>query len=211
MQKSFAPIILILGMLLILSGIIGGAYYFKTTREKPKVSEQKPITPKVTPSPFQLDETVNPDLSGTSWKTYTNNDWQVSFRYPSGWEVSPNGPTVVELNVNSVPHMSFTYIENLKNLTLQQVDQENAKKDKERGTGVGTPAIAPTNYTTITTKNEYSIYYEKEYLCEPSVCERYTLTNSKKIIQIVIFPRTKELKDYSKIINQILATFKFLD
>ncbi len=203
-QKGFAPIVFILGILLVSAGIIGGAYYYKTTTEKSKISEQKNITSKTTPISTPTDESAN-------WKIYTNSDWQISFNYPSGWEIGSNGPTSIELNVNSAPYVNFSYIENSKNLTLQQIDRENTKKDKERGMGVNSPAVAPSNYTIITTKNDYNTYYEKEYFCEPSVCERYTIVVSNKIIQIVIFPRMKELKDYSKIIDQILSTFKFLD
>ncbi len=89
-QKGFAPIIIILGILLVSAGIIGGAYYYKTTTEKSKVSEQKPATPKATPIPSQADETVNEakPLSSGNWKTYTNSDFGISLEYPADAVVS---------------------------------------------------------------------------------------------------------------------------
>lgn len=88
-QKGFAPIVVILGILLISSGIIGGAYYFKTQTQKPIDKQTNLPQPALMPSPqadqTQVDETENPDSTGANWKTYTNTKYNYAIQYPNDW------------------------------------------------------------------------------------------------------------------------------
>ncbi|MDD5147605.1 MAG: hypothetical protein PHV63_03625 [Candidatus Daviesbacteria bacterium] len=109
MQKGSAPIIILVGILILAS--IGGTYYFY----KIKTPEQKACTmdakicpdgtsvgrtgpncefapcpsPKVTPTPD-----VSPAQNGAdetaNWKTYTDNESKFSFRYPQDWKMVLN-------------------------------------------------------------------------------------------------------------------------
>lgn len=82
-QKGFAPIVLILGILLISSGVLYGYIISKITSEKPNVSEQKPTVSLTTPNPTSADRTVN-------WKTYSDNDFNYSFKFPEDKFTNPN-------------------------------------------------------------------------------------------------------------------------
>lgn len=92
MQKGFAPILILVGILIIMV-VAGGAFYFgrQTT---PKPQTQNPVvtsTPQPSPSP---DETSN-------WKTYTNTKNGYSFKYPSDWSISGIGPGGAEYTSGS--------------------------------------------------------------------------------------------------------------
>lgn len=123
--------------------------------------------------PFVSEEEIADVLSSETpnWKTYTNSDWQVSFSYPTAWDIELSAanpdlgyPTYIEFKINAaVPYIGFSYIDNSKQLTLEQIDLENTKKYQERGTGIDTPSVAPINYTILITQNGYNAYYEKVY------------------------------------------------
>ncbi|MDO8577043.1 MAG: hypothetical protein Q7R82_01740 [Candidatus Daviesbacteria bacterium] len=77
-ERGFAPLILLVGMLVII-GVAGGAYFFgksqvaKSQPSNPVIASQ---TPQITPTPASTpDETAN-------WKTYSNNANGYSLRYP---------------------------------------------------------------------------------------------------------------------------------
>lgn len=83
MQKGLAPIVIVL----ILAGgiaLVGGGYYLGTKRSETfqeRLSRQNPVI-----SPSINDETVYTE-SGRSanWKTYTNVNYKVSFKYPNNY------------------------------------------------------------------------------------------------------------------------------
>lgn len=72
MQKGFAPI-LILIVLVVLAGVSGGAYYLvKSSNNRPE------LQPRVSGSPTaQLTQDKTPN-----WKTYTNDKFRYSIQYP---------------------------------------------------------------------------------------------------------------------------------
>lgn len=80
MQKGFAPILLLFGIVIIVA-IAGGAYYFGKLSLKPSQS-QASVTP--SPQPVKVDETVN-------WKTYDSEDYNIS--YPSDWSIEKSAYT----------------------------------------------------------------------------------------------------------------------
>lgn len=85
MQKGFAPILILVGILVI-GGLVGGAYYLGTLKKIPQV-QNPTINSQVTPSSNLVDETA-------SWKEYIPNPDSenpmlpkgVTFKYPSDWQ-----------------------------------------------------------------------------------------------------------------------------
>lgn len=91
MQKGFAPVLVLVGIL-VLAAVTAGAYYFLKENSptvyfgKSQVSKpQPPIpvvtspTPQATPTPSSTpDETAN-------WKIYNSGDGNFSFKYPEDW------------------------------------------------------------------------------------------------------------------------------
>lgn len=79
-QKGFAPILIALGVILIL-GVVSGAYYFgKSQSVKPTIQNSVVTsqTPQPTPSP-------TPDAIA-NWRTYTNTQYKFTLSYPEDWE-----------------------------------------------------------------------------------------------------------------------------
>ncbi len=93
-QNGFAPIIILVGILVIVA-IAGGAYYFGKSQSVKQAALPSPNsvvtsqTPQPTavsqttsiPSPSSIDETA-------SWKTYTNIKVEYSLQYPSNFTIS---------------------------------------------------------------------------------------------------------------------------
>ncbi len=76
MQKGFAPIFILVGIL-VLTVVAGGAYYFGKS-QAPKSQNPLPIVTSIASPSATPDETAN-------WKTYTSEDTTFSFKYPSDW------------------------------------------------------------------------------------------------------------------------------
>lgn len=75
MQKGQAPVLILVGILIIIA-VAGGAYYFGKSQ-----------TPKPTTT---FDEIAN-------WKTYTNKEYGYSFKAPPDWETSVQAANAIIL------------------------------------------------------------------------------------------------------------------
>lgn len=79
-QKGFAPVLILVGIL-VLGMVAGGAYYFgKSQVSKPQ--PQNPVIASQIPQPVS-SPSASPDETA-SWKTYTNNNFTFSIKYPVG-------------------------------------------------------------------------------------------------------------------------------
>ncbi len=85
-EKGFAPLIIMLGILIIL-GIACGAYYLGTIRNKPKI--QNPIvTSQATPTARSAQTTPVPLSDETAnWPSHTNSYLHYAIKYPTGWQI----------------------------------------------------------------------------------------------------------------------------
>ena len=121
MQKGFAPIFILVGILVI-TAVVGGGYYFlKLKTPEPKVctmdvktcldgssvgrigpncefaacSSLKPSPTSLLPLVTENNETLTPEeqkkilpLDETAnWKTYINNKYKYSVKYPNNWQI----------------------------------------------------------------------------------------------------------------------------
>lgn len=95
MQKGFAPILILVGILVIAA--IGGAFYLGKQTSKPSQPQNQVVTSQATPSSTQ-DTSREPNGSAASpvpngtgetvnWKTYTNTKAGYSIKYPPEWYV----------------------------------------------------------------------------------------------------------------------------
>lgn len=198
-QAGFAPIIIILIVLLFSAGIIGGAYYFKTTLEKPKISDQKPTTPKVTPTSTSADETVN-------WKTYINKKFNYSIKYPSELIVG-NGLD---------PESAFDYVDNLylydKNGNFLDISHRENPNNLSAKDWLNSEDGKSFNYNNShyksldTSSLAWYIFDPPLTFSLDSAAFKWGLFNNADIF--LVGNKTKISDD---IIEQILSTFKFLD
>jgi len=191
-----------------------GGYYFGKQSSRIKPLEQNLPTPSPVATISNISDQNQTDDT-TNWKTYSNEHWGVTFLYPGNWEikkfnnVNEELPNYIELINNLENYIAFVYHDNPQNLTLEEIDEENSRIDKERGVGIDTPRLTSMNYTLVTLKNGNKAYYEKEYFCEPSICQRYIIVGEAKVIEVKIFPRLLQFENYPQIVEQILSSFKF--
>lgn len=78
-QKGFAPVLILVGV--VIATAIGGAYYLGIKKPTPPTTP----TPIVTSQPPQA--TTNPSQNIDDWQEFTNEQFNFSFKYPSGWIV----------------------------------------------------------------------------------------------------------------------------
>ena len=198
-QKGFTLILILVGIVIIAS-VAGGAYYFG----KSQMSKPQPPNPMVTsqtpqPTPSPTNEIVN-------WKTYTNK--KLSFRYPPDWEVSSPeffGPRiVVEFKYKQTPLFTLTEVDNYKQDTKKPYISLNefigsSRIDKTKDIMIsGNPAkqvIDPG-------EQGHSLPSEEILLFTPDKSSIISLHYSKDYY---------DQPDSDKMLDQISATFKFLD
>ena len=84
-QKGNSPIIV--GVLVLLF-VVGGAYYLRTQNNKStsQVNQSATISVQSTPTSDPSGLPVHPLSDTTNWKTYTNTDWKIAFKYPPNWQ-----------------------------------------------------------------------------------------------------------------------------
>lgn len=214
MQKGFAPLIIILGILVIL-GIAGGAFYLgRSTISNP--SPTPAVTSQITPP---LNPSTNPAPTGSgetdNWKTYTNTQAGISFKYPNNWIVEPYDIPgfsyfhgIIQLKIKGQQYgpepatMSISYWDNPENLTLDKFEQK-----LNEGGGKYYSLDLP-NAQKITIAGISSYYWKSvASACEPVRCGRYMIPYKNKIFDISLYLATAEQQQ--DIIDQILSTFKF--
>lgn len=117
MKKGFAPIIIIIGLVLILS-LIGGAYYIRNIRNSQRSSTSEAIPSNNTKSsPVVATSQPAKDTSRpegftllAAWQeltTYTNPQLSISFKYPKSFLVTTNDTTSYASNLR--PSVSVTF------------------------------------------------------------------------------------------------------
>ena len=84
MQKGFAPILILVGILVIVA-VAGGAYFLG----KQTTIHQFSLTSDASPAPTGAGNNPVPNGTGetANWKTYTNSEYKFSFRYPYSFYV----------------------------------------------------------------------------------------------------------------------------
>jgi len=109
-QKGFAPIVIILIVVIILAGGVLIWQHSKTPREKVGVSEK--TSPTSTASVKQPKEPSITDNETANWKTYRNDKYGFSFKYPEEINLG-KGPTqiTVKENLNPFKAVFVAYIE----------------------------------------------------------------------------------------------------
>lgn len=98
-QKGFVNIILVV-VIVVLLGVVG--YFTFVKKPKPVAQQLAPTqvanTPKSSPAP-----TPAPDDPTANWKTYTNTQYGIEFKYPNNWETD-----AYDTNANNSFSIHFT-------------------------------------------------------------------------------------------------------
>ena len=219
-QQNFSPkpvnplktILLVLIGVILISSIACVAFWYGRNSQTPVVSEED--AEEATPSTEKAKEELPVATDETAgWKTYVYSDTQneLEFKYPEEWEFKQYeefGDETGEFWYKSSPVMSFSYVDNPNDLSLEALDQTLKRySDVE---GWSTPGFYSKDNQLVNLLGGVAAYYQKELFCEPSVCQRYIIPHNGKVYTLQIFPRTDLIPNQIKIIDQILSTFKFL-
>lgn len=209
--KGFAPILILI--LLVLIGV--GAYYFGTKNKSvstPVASFQPSSSPLAKP-------TADPTAG---WKTYTNG--KVSFKYPESLNLTSSKGTIFltaqNIQTGKYPAVMFYSMDNPKNLTIQQYDEQMSREGPDPGLY---SAYVGSNEVIATQKNLGGVtaYFMKDGNCEPLTCDILSFSyNGKIYIMENIFEATvdnnygtvdivNKSAEMRPIFDQILSTFKF--
>ena len=200
MQKGFAPIFILVGILVI-GGIAGGAYYFgKTQTPKPQVPQITSVpssAPDTSPVPNGTGENVNADASrSANWKIYTGSKFLI--QYPSNLVITPSG-----------------LIEVIESVQFGEKDKEETNYIRVSASSGGETTFKNRKETYLT----YGIYNPKqeELFVGGLNAWRYSGTDAdgSNFRQHVLFYKDDlgfEIDNFGinkNIFDQILSTFKF--
>lgn len=226
MQKGFAPILILVGIVAII-GITSGAYYFgKSQTPKSQAQNQvvsqtsQPTTSATSPAPTgagdnpvpnDTGETANPDQIGANWKTYIHPLKFFSFKVPRDWIVDKNGGNPIQLsNVNLVnPPATYKgkilaitiYIDTISMLLQDYVAAEKRESIELHGA----EAVGSWEESTIRLDGQLAIQVKQGGLFPGT--DIFVQDPSKSAIVSLSF--IGDYDNYPNLINQILSTFRF--
>lgn len=218
-QKGFIP--LMLGVLILLVIVAGGAYYLGTQKNKPAGSssvESNQSTTAPTGSTQYNAPTTNPSSTSdtlTNWKLYTSIKANYSFKYPSEWPLV-NVPTSPQCTV-CVEDIQFTpsYNPNSGDSTIAVIlvfKEENIKSldDYVNIHVKGDQSKVDLKYTTV--GGERAVSYKLSGGIPPLPVIEYAVYKNGfyYVIRIDDSPETNKNKERNVILfDEMLTTFSF--
>ncbi|MFA5932753.1 MAG: hypothetical protein WCV81_00635 [Microgenomates group bacterium] len=134
-SKGFAPIIIILGIVLML-GIAGGAYFL--VKNSNTVPKNNIIAPTISPTPtatLKVDETAN-------WNTYTNTKYSYSIKYPTDYSLIEVTPDYIRI-FQAPTKPTFPKTESYLSVQLNTISFEDPKLIYKTTTDGKTLVITP--------------------------------------------------------------------
>jgi len=112
-KKSIVPIIF--GVLVLILIVGSGAYYLGT--QNTRIIDVNQINYSQPTANPENNTAINPvDVSTANWKSYSNNVFGLSFKYPSAFTVSDKLPTVKSAVIGASSNLVLE--DKLKNMTL---------------------------------------------------------------------------------------------
>ena len=221
-QKGFAPILILVGILIIAT-VAGGAYYFgknssslRGTNEKSDAAISPTSSPIYSPSP-SMDETANPDSIGANWKTYTNIKYYTNFKYSPHLNIieddmdtdeSNHAGLLINLYTNNEPGASNITI-SVRSLGFMNLEKTDNLYDKLSNVKVGE------NYN-----DPHGIYKRQPDIeingvtgivttIEPGSMSLEGVQNEEVIFKKNGYYFSLSQSGFQNELNQILSTFRF--
>lgn len=202
-QRGFFPIVL--GILVLLIVVGGGAYYLGTqngrTTSQGQNNPQSTINPENTvaiPTSTPTDTQTTSDTETVNWKTYADTRNNFSIKYPSGWTekgpVADNDTTLVYLHADESfgegpePIQYYVWIYSDSKLPSAKLTKESL--------------------------GAYTIYKTDELPSRSGALTAFITQDEKKYIAVSITPYDVKQPwisqdKYIGIFNKMLSTFKF--
>lgn len=184
-QKGQAGILILVGILII-AALAGGAYYFEKSSTKPSA----PATTSVAPQPT------------ASWKTYTSNEYDITFKYPLDWKLSTqNGTDNASFFITLTPPVQRSHLGD--NISIDvHANPNNLSIDQFVGARVGG---GPYRFKPIDVNGVEA--QESLDLPETSYVRRIYIKRNLHIYQIFI---QSDADNYLDTFDKLLSTFKFI-
>ena len=213
MQKGFAPILILIGILVIMA-VAGGAYYFgKSQISKPQSQIETSQTPKpaVVPQPTPSDET-------TDWKTFTKLGYEI--KYPPSsviteFDLDSSMPdllsstsTEVKVEGRKAPVLFLVYV--WKNMGVDFTDNSSSREEWCKRLEKELTGQLQCNYG-----ESLNIVYVNGYGAYQAIQGRDSTLNKEiyiphnNYVYELIIPIGDDAENKFPISDQILSTFKF--
>ncbi len=130
MHNQKVNLTIILGVLLLLLVVAGGAYYlgnqYSNYTPQPQNTNAKPTNNKTTnPTDSPVTTPIPQSKENTNWKTFTGS--YVTFRYPDTW--SPQRETPFGGQILEAIKLGIPGVESDQSLSFSQVNVEDARPD----------------------------------------------------------------------------------
>lgn len=223
-EKGFTPI-LILVIILIIAGIVGGAFYFNKSLVKSSTQLQTTVPT------MQLAKIATGSAETINWKTFQNSKYGFSLKYPSSWNVdnsegmdmkgniafgvylrnftpsAERGTNAIDKNLDK-GKAQISISKNVKpsNITLEQfIDQE--ANNFRRSTGQeGNVSLLKTQ---LLVNNKEAVQTESPNFKGPF--PNIAIYIKKTETELYVINASLDYPSYSQTFEQILSTFKFTD
>ncbi len=204
-QKGFAPVIILVGLLIIFA-VAGGVYYLgRSSSSKPVTNSV--VTYQVSPT---LQATVSASPSETAnWKIFTSENYGYSFKYPTNFWISSvtTGKKVTAetfvTTISDAPPPANT-------VAMMSITDVGQKPGEDLNSLVGGYMGNRTGYLIKQSKNVMINNYSAIYLETVASNKLFDIifieTDPSNVVIIDIYKMKNSLQP---VINQILSTFKF--
>ena len=209
-QKGFAPILILL-IVLVLGGIVGGMVYFrgKTNQSSSVYRQPTSSQPQVSivPTTSQSDQIVN-------WKTYSSQTF--SFKYPMEYKLYEN--QIVSVDGEIVPQQGTIEIVSplIKSLNTNftfSITSDQNKISKSLSTLVD--YISTCSSTSSANGKPYVLGGIQAMIFEDTTCGpvggTYIYAVNGNLFYIIQVSSHAQYNDIHSYVNQILSTFRFTD
>lgn len=192
--KPNNSLLLLMGALILILLASTGFLTFQNYQLRKEISQLE-SSPSPTPTP---DPTAN-------WKTYSNEAYKYSFKYPPLWKINTTSPQTTYLEIGSV-NQSQTFAR----ISISGTG-ENDKSIEELARAWRS---GPIEKIQIGGQEAVKVLQNPNQEGEPLVKGAYSISifvKNRSNINILIQLETANLNTYQIIFDQILSTFKFLE
>lgn len=222
MNQKGSSLIYVLLLILLVTGGLG--YYILNNQSQfnptlPNGNSQSVIiakkTPSASPSAFPTMDTSNLSKIDTSnWKTYTNQKFGISLKYPNTLKIptknADDNEIVGFLPVNAADNISpvidIRILDNPNNLSIQAYNEQY--KDSANPSLVWDD-LSKAKVTTVGGKQAYFLELSQ---CDPELCDRYLIPLQNKIIEVYRLSGVYNVileTESVPIFNGIISSLKF--
>lgn len=197
-KKNFS-LIVILSFATIIASLIAAFFYFQNAQLRNKLQNDLP-----SPTPTIVSDEIS------DWKTYTDTDYQFSFKYPK--EIKFDKDSCISLQIVGPTQTNDTEPFDGLYLSICPTTLENQTLDSwiESILSNAIEIIKPKTKVTIKTYEAYSFEISGELMTEKQTVIQSPILDSQ-IISIVDITKDPTNQGYKDLADKIISTFEFIE